>query len=72
MIVEQTAEEVVTDLLSKNEVIITDNSVVKSLNNQLNLGEYLTNLSKDTIKDPVNEYSAQNTRYTFIKGKWIF
>lgn len=71
MAIDLTAEQIVTDLLSKNEVLTPDKNTSIPFDKRLNLGEYLTNLPKESIEEPIKEYSAHNTRYTFIKGKWI-
>ena len=69
---ELTAEQIVTNLISSNELISPVKEYSKITNTRLNLGEYLTKLPKEEISEPVNETSTQNSRYTFIKGKWLF
>lgn len=66
------AEQIVTNLLSKNDVLINNKKSSIPFSANLNLSEYLTKLPNENVEDFVQETSAQNVRYTFIKGKWIF
>lgn len=69
MSAELTQEEIVTKLLTSNEIIVK-NKVNHFITTPLNLGEYLNNLPTVT-EDFVNR--TPNSKYSFIrKGGWNF
>ena len=71
MTVELTQEEIVTNLLSSNE-ILKRNKEKFYITSPLNLGEYLSNLPENEIetKSTLNKEN-KNFKYTFIKdGGW--
>lgn len=76
MTTELTQEEIVTNLLSSNEILKRNNANFY-ITSPTNLGEYLNNVSKE-IKDEKdksfalsNREKVENFKYTFIKnGGW--
>lgn len=76
MTTELTQEEIVTNILSSNEILKRNNANFY-ITSPTNLGEYLNNVSKE-IKDEKdksfalsNREKVENFKYTFIKnGGW--
>ena len=70
MTAELTAEQIVTNLLSSNEILKRKKENFY-LSNGPSLGEYLKNLPPEEV---VQERAVEkDTKYTFIKeGGWIF
>jgi hypothetical protein len=67
MTAELTAEQIVTSLLSSNEILKPKEERCFMSNSSLDLNKYL--LNQPTIiytEEPTEEFS----KYTFIKGKW--
>lgn len=62
---ELTSEQIVTNLLSSNEIIKPTNSNFYFKNPGVNLGDYLLNVSKDIKKSPVE--TTEDSKYVFIK-----
>lgn len=80
MTVELTAEEIVTKILSANEIIKKKNST-PYITTFANLSEYLKNLTPEEIKENDNILTTttpskeedKECKYTFIKeGGWKF
>lgn len=78
MTAELTAEQIVTNLLSKNEIIKLEKENSFIVNNKNNLGEYLTNLADKNINQITENKNnkelpdkSESSKYSFIRGRWI-
>lgn len=69
MTVELTAEEIVTNLLTSNEIINSKNKNFYITNPGVNLGDYLLSLPKDVVSE-FPEEMEEPSKYAFIKGSW--
>lgn len=75
MTAELTAEEVVTKLLTSNQILKPSNNYyfTKPVSN---LGEYLiNNPEEDSLEDfdiEILKEPPENERYSFIKGSWKY
>ena len=68
MTLELSAEEIVTKLLSSNQII--KNQKEKSfISDKKSLGDYLSNKKHSPYYNEENSW--ENSKYTFIKTKWI-
>lgn len=67
MTAELTAEQIVTNLLSANEIIKPQQENFYITDEEPSLGEFLLNQpqAEENIKDP------ELTKYSFIKGRWL-
>ena len=66
---ELTTEEIVTNLLSSNEILKRDNKKV-FITSPINLGEYLDNLPQELSSKNIELF---DNKYSFIKGNgWKF
>ena len=72
MIVELTAEEVVTNLLSSHQILKINKDI--ALTSPIDLGVYLSNLPEEKIEEEQDMvFPSEFTKYTFIKeGGWKF
>lgn len=66
LIAEFTNEQIVTQLLSSNEILKPENSNFYIKNPGVSLGDYLLNVSKD-IKKTSNVLPIEDSKYVFIK-----
>ena len=70
MTAELTQEEIVTNLLSSNEIIRKNNANFY-ITSPANLGEYLNKVTEECIEESITD--SLSSKYTFIKdGKWKF
>lgn len=67
MTAELTAEQIVTNLLASNEIIIPNSLKVLKSESEHNLGEYL--LSRPNVPE-IDEDIIEPSKYSFIKGEW--
>lgn len=68
MVAELTAEEVVTKLLTTQE-ILARKSCEFITNPNINLGEYLASLPAENIESTTSS-SVVDSKFLFIRGKW--
>lgn len=66
MTAELTSEQIVTNLLSSNEIIKPTQGNFYFKNPGVSLGDFLLNISKD-IKKSSEEVSSEDSKYVFIK-----
>ena len=64
MTAELTAEEIVTSLLSSNEILNPTDYKLFNSNLSSNLGKILLKTNRN------NNDNSHNSKYTFINGKW--
>lgn len=73
MVAELTSEQIVTKLLTSNEILKPFRGCFQFSNDNYNLGEYLENLPEEFYEDDLEEFDSEtkeeNSKYVFIQNK---